>query len=1030
MAKEISKTLVIGLGGTGQTVIRDIKKRMLRTYGEIPELVQFIEFDTDVPQDDGTPFEYYYDGKTYKDFKYRITEKEFLKIPSPGTDVVAKDKTCIQKFKIDELKKISGRIQGHGACGYRIMGRAHFVNAAQRIINRLTSTISILTNANKEAIERTKGYHVINNGTTVYVIASIAGGTGSSAFQDMSRMLQIAGINPDIDKIFGMFFLPKFFEDKPNTTNIFKNAYTALSELDYTIDLADPTRNHSAKELDNDLQDYIDNENNGKRVIYDSVFLIDSLTKNGNAHTLPEASNYVASFIASSIAANAQALTSSFVNSDHKLYNVDGKYQNYSGLGYCELRFNRQELVKYLLNKKLIEFMEEFSNGPENFSPYNLVDEFINNNQLNEGIMPENEGDEDTRAQLNQLIDSIINMNDRSLTGYTMAAVDTGREAATNIVTSKTAYLRQIGTITDEHIKNFALRKATLLQNLRDFLGDKMTGLGFGRFPEVAQDLKNTINDMKLGLEDEIEQHKTKYNSIEKQLQILSTTIAENSSKGWWKFGNKQEEQQSAINQYCSLVRFNTATVQKPTLAWLQVETTRKNEAVGVYDEMLKILDTYYREESIDTVDGPQVVIKGRYITVSGMYGSLRKTLLSENNTYKPSRAAKNETIYADAYFKDYFKANGGGQLNLNPYARNSLNDSFTSVLMNLPPQASDTIADLRNQLLGFFPDDQLIKRIATSNISFDELFLHCYGPYGNIIDSKDLEKNPQLKLLGQVRTLFDTLWNYHNFNGQGLPPEKNMVVGVYDTNNNIFQQGGYSETISGWNHYDYINLGDPDRIAFMLMETAIPAFKLTGVDTWANDFALNRMNTYTFSDMRMENIDMIMPGMNDEAEIAWAYGWMFGFICNPKNKRGLRVKPTIGYLNRNNAVAERGGTFDYFKKLAQSSDIAACHNKFVNDPDLSGDILKQVMDKIDHDPINSIKQLKKWVNNEQMWSSEVRGKNRESMNLEEQGVIQKELVYLQKCFTRLGEPYGLTLGDDGKITHYYNPTLDDNTEA
>ena len=337
---------------------------------------------------------------------------------------------------------------------------------------------------------------------------------------------------------------------------------------------------------------------------------------------------------------------------------------------------------------------------------------------------------------------------------------------------------------------------------------------------------------------------------------------------------------------------------------------------------------------------------------------------------------------------------------------------------------------NLRNKLLSLFPDNNLIKQIATQDISIDELFLHCYKTYGEIHDTKDLDNNPQLKLLGQVRTLFDTLWNYRNFNGQGLAPVKNMVVGVYNTANNIFQQGGYSATIGGWNRCDYINLGDPDRIAFMLMETAIPAFKLSGVDTWANDFALHRKNTYTFTDKRMENIVMIMPGMNDEAEIAWAYGWMFEFICNPKNKRGLRVKPTIDYLNRNSAVAERGGFYDYFRTLTQSSDIAACHNKFINDPDLSGDIYKQVMEKIDRDPINSIKRLKKWVNSEEMWSSDFRGKNRESMTQEEQGVIQKEIVYLQKCFTRLGDSYGLRLDNEGRITHYDNSALNDDTEA
>ena len=1021
--------MVIGLGGTGQTVIRDIKKRMLRTYGEIPPLVQFIEFDTDEPQDDGKSFEYYYDGRSYRDFKYRISENEFLKIPSPSVEVVANDNTCKQKLNIDELRKVAGRLQGHGACGYRVMGRAHFINAAQQIINRLNNTVTTLRNANIGAAEQARGYNVGNNGITVYVIASLAGGTGSSAFQDMSRMLQIAGINAPIDKIFGMFFLPRFFEGKPNTDNIFKNAYTALSELDYTFDLADATRHPiGARELDEDNQDYNGYPNNGKRVVYDSIFLIDSLTSNAHTHTLPEASNYVASFIASSIAADAQALTSSFVNSNHKMNNVDGKYQNYSGLGYCELRFNRQELVEYLLNRKLIDFMEEFSNGPANFSPYKIVDNFINSNQLNEGSMPESEGDEDTRAQLNQLIDSIIDMNERSLTGYTMAAVDTGKEAATNINTSKIAYLRQIGTITQELIKNFATRKATLLQNLRNFLDDNMTGLGFGKFPEIAQDLKTIITNMKQGLEDEIEQHKTKFEGIEKQLQILSNTIAENSSKGWLGIGNKQEEQQIAINQYCKLVRFNTATNQQPTLAWLKVETTRKNEAVGVYEDMLKIIDTYYKQESIDTVDGPQVVIKGIFNSVFDMYKTLKSTLLSKNNSYKPSKAAVNETIFADAYFKDYFEENGAGQLNLGPQEKASLNEKFSSVLKDLP-QASQAIANLRNQLLDSFPDSDLIKKIARQEISIDQLFMHCYGKYGDIYDTKDLDSNPQLKLLSQVRLLFDTLWCYHNFNGQGLTPVKNMVVGVYDTANNIFQQGGYSATIGGWSRYDYINLGDPDRIAFMLMETAIPAFKLLGVDSWANDFALHRKNTYTFTDKRMENIVMIMPGMNDEAEIAWAYGWMFGLICNPKNKRGLRVKPTIAYLNKNSAVAEKGGTYDYFKTLTQSSDIAACHNKFINDPDLSGDIYNQVMDKIDHDPINSIKRLKKWVNTEEMWSSDARGKNRESMTQEEQGVIQKEIVYLQKCFTRLGDAYGLRLESDGRITHYDNPSLIDDSQ-
>ena len=40
--KSIYRALIIGLGGTGQTVTHEIKKRMFVRYGEIPALVRSI----------------------------------------------------------------------------------------------------------------------------------------------------------------------------------------------------------------------------------------------------------------------------------------------------------------------------------------------------------------------------------------------------------------------------------------------------------------------------------------------------------------------------------------------------------------------------------------------------------------------------------------------------------------------------------------------------------------------------------------------------------------------------------------------------------------------------------------------------------------------------------------------------------------------------------------------------------------------------------------------------------------------------
>ena len=233
MTKNISKTLIIGLGGTGQRVICDIKKRLLRTYGEIPNLVKFLSFDTDgIDKTDNAPFEYYYGGETHKDFKYRIAPREFFQLPYPGVEAVSRDPVCKEKLDMDILRDVSGRLHYIDIVGCRVFGRACFLNRSQDIIDMLSGAIRDLRNANLGAQETAKGYVIGGTSISVYVIASLAGGTGSSAIMDISRMLQLAGLNvrfateAESDKIFGVFFLPRFFAGIPNTEHIYINTYT------------------------------------------------------------------------------------------------------------------------------------------------------------------------------------------------------------------------------------------------------------------------------------------------------------------------------------------------------------------------------------------------------------------------------------------------------------------------------------------------------------------------------------------------------------------------------------------------------------------------------------------------------------------------------------------------------------------------------------------------------------------------------------------------------------------------------------
>ena len=194
------------------------------------------------------------------------------------------------------------------------------------------------------------------------------------------------------------------------------------------------------------------------------------------------------------------------------------------------------------------------------------------------------------------------------------------------------------------------------------------------------------------------------------------------------------------------------------------------------------------------------------------------------------------------------------------------------------------------------------------------------------------------------------------------------------------------------------------------------------GVDRWANDYELSKQDIYTFTDKRMENIDMIKPGMHEDAEIAWAYGWFFGLISNSKSKKGLRVKPTHEYLSSHGITPESGGTYNFFRTITNSSNIYDCYNKFINDNNLSKDIYNQCMDLLDKDPIGNIVKLKQWVNDRKMWADEIRGKKENSMTDSEREVIYKEIDNLAKRFVRLG--FGLVLSN-GQVNHPYSEAIE-----
>lgn len=968
--KAVSKALIIGLGGTGQRVIRDIKKRLFSRYGEIPAFVQFLSFDTGYDDYQDTPFRYYYDGENHETKKYNLQKDEFRKIGRPGIDVLKEDPIC-RNLNFWKLLEIMSLDYPYGPRA-RVEARAGFLYNSGEIIHDLKDAIGCLRSICLDANKLDSGYYLSNNDITVYVVTSLAGYTGSSVIMDISRMLQHAGVNvqpmgaqTQSDRIFGMFFLPSFFKDKPHTLGIEINTYVALSELDYTLGLNDREKYPGGCSAIEDDKNEYEGYTTYQPVRYSNVYLIDADTRKGHSYSFGEAAGYVASFIAASIAASATTLDSCYSNSTHCMQAVDGKKQLYSGLGYCEIRFNRQGFVSYLINRILRDALWAFQFGGNDLELFEFVQSL----------------------DLYKMADAIYKLDDERFANIKMEVVEPGRDAGVHLENNKREYLDRIIAEAKKAVEGYAEKRQALLERFSALIDEQQTRKGFSQWKRIVSkifsDLKEgkTWADSDLALCDELLKQK------ELDLERILNYVESHTSL----FGRIRQRED--IEWYVSAVE----GTERGHLASFYLDKVRKEEAARIYDEILSAFEARRPEDEIQKT-----------------FDDTLRLVDSEIEAYRPMEWS--DSIIADKYFLDYFEAHKGETFVITESINNALECYFTHILKTSPEVNEQLLDDMRRFVLQQLPDSALINKIYHNQLTIDELFVHCFGKAVDIEDDHDTQRYPQLKLFTQLESLFDAMWQYEdidiNKEGKGAPVTFDVVVGVCDVQNHLLDHNnGYGVYVPSNYRYQFVNLGDPDKMVFLLHEKAIPAFKLVDAAVWRNEYNSKKDTVYSFSDKRLEEIDMIAPEkLNEMGEIAWAYGWMFGLIASVNNK--IQLKPTDAYMTRNKQVKGNSGYYNYFGIHSQNpSDLNVCHRKFMKNEELLKDIYDQAMAFLDTDKPGCIVKLMHWVNDGEMWQN--RGKLVNSMDDQERLVIQTEPLYLAKRFARLNSPSLMVTYDD-----------------
>ncbi|MEO0969533.1 MAG: tubulin-like doman-containing protein [Cyanobacteria bacterium J06639_18] len=310
-------TVVIGLGGTGYEVVLKLKKRFIDVYGYVPEIIRFISIDTteNIQSREKTP-----DGT-----KVILEPNELYAIS------VANPLPLTRNDHIDEWwpKNIPTSSLISGAGQIRARGRLAFFAKVGDINGLISQAINAVREIRTSKQAFSDNFQVSNrDGIEVFIVGSLAGGTGSGTFLDVAFLTR-QYLN-SFSNITGLFVLPRVFANLPQTHLVKSNAYGALKEIEHFWGLSP---SHPLE------IDYGITKVKADRPPFDAVFLMDGINKNGTVVSRPnDLQNLIADGLYIQIGSQI-GLDAANVADNIRAYLATGEKVRGRNINYCSFGF-------------------------------------------------------------------------------------------------------------------------------------------------------------------------------------------------------------------------------------------------------------------------------------------------------------------------------------------------------------------------------------------------------------------------------------------------------------------------------------------------------------------------------------------------------------------------------------------------------------------------------------------------------------------------------------------------------------------
>ena len=226
MPTGISRTLVVGVGGTGKEVMTRIRKHLIQGFDSLERVpvISFVQIDTDPAQ-----------AKVHIEKEYADASKlkgnEMVRANLAASDLggdISKHRHLaswlspgIEKYEITD-----------GAKQIRQLGRLAFFARYNDIFRALQSGYERSINPDHADRMIDDGLLTESDGFNIYVIGSVSGGTGGGMIQDVAFQCRRIVKNVKGAKVFGYVVLPEVFSEGGDT-RVRANAFAALKEIDY-----------------------------------------------------------------------------------------------------------------------------------------------------------------------------------------------------------------------------------------------------------------------------------------------------------------------------------------------------------------------------------------------------------------------------------------------------------------------------------------------------------------------------------------------------------------------------------------------------------------------------------------------------------------------------------------------------------------------------------------------------------------------------------------------------------------------------